>query len=150
MATTVGTSGDLNSLISDFVTLEHDAIAAYDTTIERLENPAFAEKVREFRADHQRHLTELTGLATRYGATLPQEGDAKQILTTGKVKLADLVGGDGAILKAMGTNENDTVSAYKRGAENEAIPLEDREIFRRAHADEERHKAWMDETARSL
>ena len=103
----------------------------------------------EFRQDHQRHLTELEGLAAKHGASFPLDGDMKQMLTTGKVKMADLVGGDGAILKAMSTNETDTVTAYSRGASNDAVPMEDRAIFERAHADEERHKAWMDAEAQA-
>ena len=45
----------------------------------------------------------------------PSEGDSKQMLTTGKVALASLMG-DGAILAAMKTNEDDTVTAYERAS----------------------------------
>ena len=40
----------------------------------------------------------------------------KAILTQGKVVLADMFG-DSAILKAMKTNEDDTVTAYDRACE---------------------------------
>jgi rubrerythrin len=148
MVTTVGTQNDFKALLKDFIALEHDAIAAYDATIERLSSPDHAEKIREFRGDHERHLSELRDMAERHGAHAPEQGDAKEMLTTGKVKLAGLAG-DGAVLKAMSTNESDTVTAYQRGAENVAVPEEDREIFRRALADEERHKAWMEEASRA-
>ncbi len=46
----------------------------------------------------------------------------KQVLTTGKIPRTDLAG-DGAILKAMKTNEYDTVSAYERASSHkDAIP----------------------------
>jgi len=147
MVTTVGTSGDLMTLLEDYITLEHNAIAAYETTIERLENPVHKAKIAEFKADHERHLTELTELAVAHGAEIPTEGDMKEMLTTGKVKLADMVGGDGAVLKAMSTNETDTVTAYDRAVENDAIPETARPLFARALEDERRHKAYMESAA---
>ena len=149
MVTTVGTGSDIRSLIENFVHLERDALAAYDEAIARLDDPTHKSKIAQFRDDHARHLTELEGLATKHGASIPTEGDMKQVLTTGKVKMADLVGGDGAILKAMSTNENDTISAYTSGSENGAIPTEDRPLFERARQDEERHKAYMDSAAQA-
>lgn len=149
MVTTVGTENDIKALLKDFIQLEHDAIAAYDATIERLSNTDYAEKIREFRGDHERHIEELRALADRHGADAPDQGDAKQMLTTGKVKIADMAGGDSAILKAMGSNESDTVTAYRRGSENTSLPEEDRAIFRRALEDEERHKEWMEHTAQA-
>ncbi len=144
MVTTVGTSSDLSKLIENFILLERDAIAAYETTIERLQDPALKAQVEDFRQDHLRHLDELAAMASRHGADVPQEGDMKQILTTGKVKLASLVGDDATILRAMSTNEADTVTAYSNGCENQAIPPEDRALFERGLADERRHKEWME------
>ena len=86
-------------------------------------------------------------MAQRHGAYDPKQGDAKRMLATGKVRMADMVGGDGAPLKAMGTNESDPVTAYRRGAENAAVPDEDRDVFRCALEDEQRQKSWLDETA---
>ena len=147
MATTVGTGSDLNTLIQNFLILEHDAIAAYTATIERLEDPGHKAKITEFRADHERHVRELTDMATRYGAEVPTEGDMKELLTTGKVKIAGLMGGDSAVLSAMSSNENDTISAYDSGSKNAAIPAGDRPLFERALADERRHKSYMDTAA---
>jgi rubrerythrin len=144
MVTTVGTSSDMKSLIENFILLERDALAAYETTLERLESPEFKAKIEEFRADHLRHLDELTQLAARHGADVPQEGDMKQMLTTGKIKLADMVGDDATILRAMSTNETDTVSAYEKGSENAIVPAEERSLFQRALEDERRHKEWME------
>ena len=149
MATTVGTESDMSKLIEDFAYLERDAVAAYDEAISRLDSPERKAKVAEFREDHVRHLSELEGLAAKHGATFPLDGDMKEMLTTGKIKMADVMGGDGAILKAMSTNETDTVTAYSKGSSNAVVPAEDRAIFERAHQDEERHKAWMDAEAQA-
>jgi Uncharacterized conserved protein len=144
MVTTVGTSGDFPTLIENMIYLERDAIAAYDATIERLEGADARQAIADFRNDHHRHLAELTQLAATHGAKVPAEGDMKQLLTTGKVKLAGVVGGDGMVLKAMSSNETDTVDAYAAACENAAVPIEAKPVFERGLADERRHKTWMD------
>lgn len=150
MVTTVGTASDLSTLITDMLYLEHDAIAAYEATIERLEGAEFRSKIEEFKSDHLRHVQELERLAAEHSAEVPREGDAKQLLTTGKVGLAGMVGGDGAVLRAMSTNESDTVTAYHNAVENDVVPASAKPIFENGLADERRHKQWMEDTAASL
>jgi len=146
MVTTVGTESTLPGLVENLLLLEHDAIAAYEQTIQRLENPGRKQKIAEFKADHDRHVQELTRLATAVGAKPYREGDAKQMLTTGKVALASIMG-DGAILAAMRSNEEDTVTAYERASRHAEATPEARTIFERAHADELRHREWMSDAA---
>ena len=142
MVTTVGTESTLPDLVEALLLLEHDAIAAYETTIARLENPGYKQKIAEFKGDHDRHVRELTQIAGAIGAKAPREGDMKQMLTTGKVAMASMMG-DGAILSAMRSNEEDTVTAYERASRNSAATPETKPIFERAHADELRHREWM-------
>jgi rubrerythrin len=149
MATTVGTESTPDKLIENCLLLEHDAIAAYDTVIERLENPAYKAQIESFRNDHLQHVEKLHGFASQHGVTPPGEGDMKEMLTTGKIKLADVFGGDGAILKAMSTNESDTVSAYSQAASNTSLPAEMRGMVEQALSDEKRHKEWMERTAQA-
>ncbi|WP_245516980.1 hypothetical protein [Rhizobium leguminosarum] len=87
-------------------------------------------------------------MAREMGIEAPTEGDMKQILTTGKIAIADIMGA--AILRAMKTNEDDTVRAYERASRHEdAIPAS-KAFFMKAHRDEERHRAWMSTTADTL
>uniref|UniRef100_A4X013 DUF2383 domain-containing protein n=1 Tax=Cereibacter sphaeroides (strain ATCC 17025 / ATH 2.4.3) TaxID=349102 RepID=A4X013_CERS5 len=146
MVTTVGTETSIEKLVENLILLEHDAIAAYDAVIERLENPDFAAQISAFREDHEAHLSGLRECAAEIGLVAPTEGDAKEFLTTGKVKLASLMG-DGAILKAMSTNETDTVTAYSNAIENPQSSAKLMPLVERALADEQRHKDWMDRTA---
>ncbi|MGQ4274780.1 DUF2383 domain-containing protein [Terrihabitans sp. B22-R8] len=148
MVTTVGTESTFEKLVQNLLILEHDAIAAYQSTIDKLEDPASKAKVAEFKADHDSHVAELTRLAASLGVEAPQEGDLKEYLTTGKVALAALIG-DRTILKAMSTNEIETKMAYDHAAKNEAASAEARAFFQRAYADESRHKDWMDAAAAS-
>lgn len=149
MVTTVGNEDNFTQLVTNLILLEHDAIAAYDSTIERLSGKELAEQVRQFREDHYQHLIVLTDMAHEASIDVPAEGDMKQMLTTGKIALADLMG-DGAILKAMRTNEEDTVTAYERAASHPDAVEKSRAFFRKAHADELRHREWMQTTAEAL
>ena len=45
MVTTVGTETAFSDLVTNLISLEHDAIAAYDSTIERLSDPELATRV---------------------------------------------------------------------------------------------------------
>ncbi|WP_299564946.1 ferritin-like domain-containing protein [uncultured Sulfitobacter sp.] len=146
MPTTVGTEKAAGDLIKNLLILEHDAIAAYDSTIERLESAEYRQQIETFRHDHEAHVQELGRIADSLGIDKPMEGDMKQWLTTGKVALADLAG-DNAILKAMKTNEDDTVAAYQQALDNSLTDAELRPVIEKGLADERRHRAWM-ETAR--
>jgi len=142
MVTMVGTESTLTGLVENLLLLEHDAIAAYEQTIQRLSNPEYKQQIAAFKSDHDRHVQELTQLAGTVGAKAYQEGDAKQMLTTGKVAMASLMG-DSAILKAMRSNEEDTVTAYERASRHAEVTPDARGMFERAHQDELRHREWM-------
>ena len=149
MATTVGTETEFTKLVTNLIYLERDAIAAYDSSIERLSDEGLRQQVARFKDDHLQHLDVLQEMAREAGADAPAEGDAKQMLTTGKIAMADLMG-DGAILKAMRTNEEDTVSAYERASVHDDALPESRAFFEKALGDEIRHRDWMERTAQAL
>jgi rubrerythrin len=142
MVTTAGTQDNYNDLISSLLNLENDALEAYDAVIDRLEDASLTTQVSEFRQDHYRHVSELSELASQNGIEIP-DGTAKSMLTSGKIVLADLFG-DNTVLKAMRTNEEDTVSAYENALEQDCCTGTLREICTRAHADEVRHREWME------
>lgn len=149
MVTMVGNESDIKDLVKNLLYLEHDAIAAYDSCIERLDSRELASQVSLFKEDHQHHVQVLTEMAVELAIEAPTEGDMKQMLTTGTIAFADLMG-DAAILKAMKTNEDDTVNAYERAIRHEdAIPAS-KAFFMKAHQDEEKHRAWMETTAKTL
>ena len=146
MVTTVGTESTFEKLVQNLLILEHDAIAAYDSTVEKLDDAGYKAKIAEFREDHLRHVAELKRLAAALGIEAPTEGDMKQYLTTGKIALAGIIG-DKTILKAMSTNEIETKMAYDHASKNAVASTEAQTYFRKAFADETRHKDWMDANA---
>jgi len=149
MVTMIGNEGSIEKLVKDLLYLEHGAISAYDSCIERLDDKTLSSKIAEFKQDHLQHVVVLNDIARELGVEAPTEGDMKQILTTGKIALADLFG-DSAILKAMKTNEDDTVTAYERASRHEGAIPQSKAFFVKAHEDEVRHRAWMEATAKSL
>lgn len=148
MATATGSSPDFIKVVKDLIVLEHDAMAAYESTIERLDNKTYAAKISEFLQDHQRHLSELTNFLEGMGQKAPEGADIKVVLTKGKVVIADLFGDD-AILTAMKTNEEDTVTAYERASQHENVSDNMRTVLQTAHQDELRHRSWIEQTLAS-
>lgn len=146
MVTTVGTQKDYGDLLEALLKLEHDAIAAYETTLEKLEDMAAKTHIQSFLDDHHRHVRELDELAAAAGVTPPDKGSAKEILTTGKVQLAGMMG-DGAVLGAMRSNEEDTVTAYERAKNHDGLEPRAQQVFSQAHSDELRHREWMRQAA---
>jgi uncharacterized protein (TIGR02284 family) len=142
MATLVGNETDLNSLLVDLIELDHDAVAAYQAAIDRLDDPSIKENLMKFMADHVRHTEELGRILSESGREPPSKGNLKAVLTKGKVVLGGLAG-DKAILMAMKTNEDDTNTAYERAVNNDAAPARVKEILRRNLADERRHREWI-------
>lgn len=147
MASTMSPEHVLEGL-NELVELEYDAIAAYKSAIERINSPAYKSKLSEFLTDHQAHIESLTDLVRKEGGTPEEDGDAKKILTKGKVVLADLAG-DEAILKAMKSNENQTNSGYEKAVEKD-FSDHIQSVLQKGLADERRHKAWVETTLDAL
>lgn len=85
MVTTVGTENTFEKLVQNLLILEHDAIAAYELTIEKLEDPASKAKIAEFKADHESHVAELNRMAGSLGTSAPHEGNAKPMKPVTKI-----------------------------------------------------------------
>lgn len=146
MVTFVGTQKDFAEALKEVVELDYAAADAYEAAIERLENTAYQAKLREFKKDHERHIEEISALLKKNKHEAPQKGDtAKEILTTGKVILANMVG-DNTILQAMKSNEMDTNTAYERLEAHEGKWPEAKDIIHKSLQDEKRHKAWLENT----
>lgn len=141
-------SKQIISDVNDLITLDYDAIAAYQSAIERLDNTGYKAQLTEFMGDHKRHVDELGKVVRSEGGTPPTEGDAMKILTKGKVVIAGLAG-DKAILKAMRANEEVTNTKYEDAVE-EGYAEKVQALLRQGLADERRHKNWLETTIETL
>jgi len=145
----------LAARLNDLLQLDHDAIQAYDLAITLLRSERHKDTLRRFRADHERHVSELTSLIQALDAVPVQLPH----LQTGPFKLGmqalggaagALGGGDGAVLLAFKANERQTRDKYRRVADLADLPPGLSNIVRRAAADEATHYAWALETLDEL
>lgn len=142
MATMTGKESDGMKTIYKLVELDFDAVEAYEAAIQRLKDETSRSKLNEFKADHERHIRDLSDALNRHGITAPNRGDAKRVLTKGKVVMGQIAG-DRGILQAMKTNEDDTNAAYERASNRNDLPPEILSLVERGLADERRHRDWI-------
>jgi uncharacterized protein (TIGR02284 family) len=130
--------------LNDVIAIDHDAISAYEAAIERLESSGTQEQLEMFKADHERHVRELSDCVTMLGGEPRTKGDLKKILTKGKVVLAN-ISGDEAILEAMKSNEDQTNKTYEEAVRRHSAsaPPQVNDVLKRGLQDERRHRDWI-------
>lgn len=135
----------LTAELNDLLRLDHDAVQAHTLAIKLLENPDYKRQLEEFRADHQRHIDELSQLIrSRDGVPLELPH-----LPSGAFKLAVQAiggaGGDRTVLLAFKANERQVRDKYRRSARG-VHPADVTSVLARAAEDEARHYEWALET----
>lgn len=141
-------SDEIVKNLNNLIELDYDAISAYQAAIEKLENKGFKDQLHVFMQDHENHIVALSQLVSQKGGTPAKGGDLKQILTKGKVIIAE-PGGDKAILKAMRMNEEVTNKTYEKAVEKE-YPEPYHGILSTNLKDERRHKEWLEAAIKTL
>jgi rubrerythrin len=149
MTTLVGTQSDFIKALQELVELEYIASETYEAAINRLESKAYRDKLTDFKTEHQRHIDELSDFLRDRKEDVPNGPTGKQIMTIGKVAIANLFG-DKAILDAMKDAEDDTNTAYERLNKHKEKIKECDKILKNAWEDERRHREWIQETIREL
>ena len=135
--------------LNNLIALDFDATRAYESAIERLDEPRFKTQLQQFKGDHERHIRDLTALVKELGGDAVTGPDMKVAMTKGKVILGDIVG-DKGILQAMKSNEEETNNKYERALSVEGLPTRVREVLARNLEDERRHRAWLIEQLERL
>ena len=133
--------GDLNNLIQ----LDVDAIKAYDQAIEACEHASVKIKLTEFRADHQRHITDLSAHVRALGAEPEVKQDLKGYLIEGFTAITSI--GTHSALVSMQGNEVLTNKSYQSALKKDFSP-EIRATLERNFSDEQRHLSWIKEALR--
>jgi ElaB/YqjD/DUF883 family membrane-anchored ribosome-binding protein len=129
--------------LNDLLQLDHDAIAAYDVAIEKLEDRDHASQIAGFRRDHERHIRELNELVLRLGGTPKNEPHLTGPFKTAMQSLGGLAGDKGLLL-AWRTNELQVRTKYDHYASKAMLwPPDVKRVVDGAALDEERHYAWV-------
>ena len=126
--------------LNDLLQLDYDAVAAYTLALKALDDPDYQEAVRTFKADHERHIEELTELVRQYdGIPMPIPH------LSGVFKLAvqavGAAGDDAAVITTFKSNEVQSRDKYRRAASRQH-PADVQGVLIRAARDEQRHFDW--------
>ncbi len=127
-------------VMNDQIHLDRDAIVAYDEAIDACEMADIKAQLAEFRADHERHVVELTSMVELYGGVPPMKRDVKGFLIEGFTKL--MSHGDRSALLSMRVNEELTNRSYEAALHHD-LPIDVRTLLSRNLDDERRHLAWI-------
>jgi rubrerythrin len=143
MVTFVGTQSDFLNALNDLLELEYEALEIYEAAINRLENEKYADKLREFKSDHQKHVDKLTTLIKDHGKDPAVGPSGGQVLAISNIAIRKLIG-DESVLKGLYGAEKDTNTAYER-INNHPDKFDDAvQLLKSFWEDEKKHKAWIE------
>jgi rubrerythrin len=151
MERTSESNAALTSELNDLLMLDHDAVQAYTLAIRLLDNPDYKRQLEEFRADHQRHIDELSLLIRSRDAVplelphIPSGAFKLAVQAIGGGARAAGLGGDRAVLLAFKANERQVRDKYRRAA-RATHPADVTSVLARGAEDEARHYEWALET----
>ncbi len=148
--TRMATTEEVLEGLNDLLQLDHDAVAAYEVAMSKLEDRDHADQIAGFRRDHERHIRELNEAIAELGGTPRNAPHA-----TGPFKAAlqglAAVGGDKGLLIAFRTNELQVRNKYDSYASKALLwPAETKRLVDRAALDEERHYRWVADALAAL
>ena len=127
--------------LNDLLQLEYDAVHAYTSAINHVDDRDLLDHLTSFRADHNHHVNELVHLVKIYGGTPKAKPDLKGPFLKGLTGVMSSTGSRNA-LRIMLQNENLTNKAYD-GAVDDDYPAEIHQLMEQFLADERRHRAWI-------
>jgi uncharacterized protein (TIGR02284 family) len=136
---------DLNQHLEHLIRIDHDAVRAYTQAIDHVADEEVRDMLSGFRADHERHIHDLSAALHKLGGAPPREAHLSGFALAGFTGVASGMGVAGALM-AMQSNEVVTNQAYELALRAE-WPPELRGMIERNLGDEQRH---MDAIRRRL
>lgn len=134
---------DLIAELNDLLQLDHDAVQAYTIAIDNIETETLRSTLQAFRADHERHIQDLTRLIKDHDGMPIDMAHVPTGMFKQAVQSVGAMGGDREILLAFKANERQSRDKYRRAASDATHPQEVREVLERNAADEENHYGWV-------
>ncbi|MBV9880665.1 MAG: DUF2383 domain-containing protein [Gemmatirosa sp.] len=137
--------------LNDLLEVDHDAVAATTRAIGALTNIGRRETLVRFRADHERHVAELTRLVRRHGGTPAVAPRTPGGPFARAMQRLGTLGGDREVIVAFRTASKDVRDRYAKAvAGSEALPSDLQATLRAAADDHERHHDWADDQLDTL
>lgn len=138
--------GEIITRLNHLIQVDIDAVNAYSQAILALEPGPVRQRLSEFRADHERHIADLSRVVREHGGT-PREGrDLMGFMVEG-FTMASSALGPAAALTAMRSNEELTCRTYERAMALD-LPVEAKALVARHYDDELRHRDYLSQQLR--
>lgn len=120
MPTMAGGQNETSDLVRALMGLERDAVAACESAAGRLSDPQAEALAQEVCAVHRDRLEIMEGVAGLLGSGQP--APLTDRMSSLRVGLSRLLGGEDAALKALAATERDVATAWDRAAGNPVLP----------------------------
>jgi len=127
--------------LNDLIKLDVDAVRAYDQALEACTIDEVVARLTDFRADHDRHIRDLSEQVRALGGEPDVRRDWKGFLIEGFTAIA--AQGDHSALLAMRGNEELTNRTYRSALDMVDLSPEVRSVLERNYSDEQRHLEWI-------
>lgn len=129
---------DVIETLNELIQLDFDAIKAYEQALDRVDDDEVDSDLESFKADHERHIEDLSQLVRELGGVPKDVGrDLKGVMLEGLTALRSATGTLGA-LRAMRMNEKLTNRTYEK-AVSLPMPSHARAVLAVNFEDERRH-----------
>ncbi len=129
--------------MNELIQLDADAILLYDKALEHIDDSRVKDDLESYKADHERHVGELTKVVFDLGGPAPPvDRDLKGTILMALTAMRSETGTKGA-LKAMRSNEKLTNKRYDEVAGME-LPAPAAAVVATGLADERRHLAGIE------
>ena len=123
--------------------LDIDAVHAYNECLKHIDITEVKRDIEQFRADHERHIKDLSALIHSYDEKAPEfSPDLKGYMLDVFSKLRSLTGTEGA-LKSLKSGENLMNKRYAK-AVDAGFPASIRPVILSNYEDEQRHLAYVE------
>jgi bacterioferritin (cytochrome b1) len=142
-------SPELIAELNDLLQLDHDAVQAYTIAMNSLDNLSWKQSLVHYRADHERHIEQLSSHIRLLGGVPIQLPHLPSGIFKAAVQAAGKAGGDKAVLLAFKSNEGQVRDKYSRAA-NAGHPADTADLLRRNARDEETHYQWVSGVLESI
>lgn len=151
LTTATATQSDtaLVAELNDLLKLDHDAVHAYNLAIRALDSDEYKRQLADFRADHERHIEELSQLIRSRNGTPMQMPHGTSGMFKLLVQAVGAAGNDRSVLLAFKANERGSRDKYREAARR-VHPADVTSVLARAADDESRHYAWALATLEEL
>jgi len=134
--------------LCELAQLDIDATRAYAQALDNIDHPVIHSQISSFKADHDRHVHDLSAAIRRLGGEPPNfKPDLKGFFIEGFTAIRSMTGTEGA-LKAMRSNEKLTNRTYEKALDWE-LPIEIKALVDKNLSDEKRHLAYIEQAIES-